>query len=86
MSLNKVISFSFFICPVLRWLITFFGIPGAMFYFIHLLLLRLFNLAVNYFELKKYKEYIETLNKANWQNDNYLTSINNEASAQLKLQ
>lgn len=46
----------------------------------------LFNLAVNYFELKKYKECIETLNKVNWKADDYLKSVYNEAERQLSLQ
>jgi tetratricopeptide (TPR) repeat protein len=46
----------------------------------------LFNLAVNYFELKKYKECIETLNKVNWQKDEYLKSVYNEATARLNMQ
>jgi len=46
----------------------------------------LFNLAVNYFELKKYKECIETLNKVNWQKDDYLKSVYNEATARLNMQ
>ena len=48
--------------------------------------LSLFNLAVNYFELKKYKECIETLNKVNWKADDYLKSVYNEAQRQLSLQ
>jgi tetratricopeptide (TPR) repeat protein len=37
------------------------------------------NLSINYFGLKKYKECMETLDKVNWQSDEYLKSLYNEA-------
>jgi O-antigen ligase len=37
------------------------------------------NLAVNYFELMKYKECIDALEKVKWQSDQYLTSLYNDA-------
>lgn len=39
------------------------------------------NLAVNYYELKKYKECVEALEKVNWQSDQYLIQLYNNAKA-----
>jgi O-antigen ligase len=44
------------------------------------------NLAVNYYQLQKYKECVQTLEKVNWQEDDYLKSMYNNAKALVNTQ
>ena len=44
------------------------------------------NLAVNYYELKKYKECVETLDKIKWQTDDYLSQLYNNSKALMTAQ
>ena len=44
------------------------------------------NLAVNYYQLQKYKECVQTLEKVNWQEDDYLKSMYTNAKALVNTQ